>query len=404
MKLFDLIILLSLPLGLAAAGRGRPHRGQVQSRQPLNHPGLLHSAQDFQRIKGLVDAKKEPFATGWNKLVNRANVDYVPRPQANICRGTDPSCTQNYQVFYRDIHAAYANAIYWKITGSEAHADTAAAILDAWSSEAPPIMGSSDRYLAAGIYGYQFANVAEILRGYSGWDGLPAAISFLKNNFYTLNSKFLIEHNGAVIDHYWANWDLCNLCSMHAIGVLSDNTTMVDEAIDYFKTGAGNGAIKNAIWKIHIEEGSGKKLGQNQESGRDQGHAMFNYGLLGVLAQQSLHQGDDLFALLDNRILAGSEYSSKYNTGHDVPFATFTNSHGTATVISADQRGNIRPIGELLVAQYESIRGLNASWTKEYRDLVVEQGGGAEGGGGDYGPNSGGYDAFGFGTILYRRK
>lgn len=92
---------------------------------------------------------------------------------------------------------------------------------------------------------------------------------------------------------------------MHAIGVLSDNKTMIKEAIDYFKNGAGNGAIKNAIWTVHTEEGSGKQLGQNQESGRDQGHTMFNQNLLGVLAQQSYNQGEDLFALLDNRILAG---------------------------------------------------------------------------------------------------
>lgn len=87
-----------------------------------------------------------------------------------------------------------------------------------------------------------------------------------------------------------------------------------------------------------------------------------------------------------------------------MPFATFKNSHGTYTAISSQDRGNIRPIGELLVAHYESVRGLNASWTKEYRDMVVKNGNGAEGGGGDYGTSSGGYDQLGFGTILFRRE
>jgi hypothetical protein len=36
-----------------------------------------------------------------------------------------------------------------------------------------------------------------------------------------------------------------------------------------------------------------------------------------------------------------------------------------------------------------------------YRDLVVEIGGGSEGGSGDYGSNSGGYDQLGWGTLLY---
>ena len=97
-----------------------------------------------------------------------------------------------------------------------------------------------------------------------------------------------------------------------------------------------------------------------------------------------------------------AEYVFKYNTGNDVPFTSYTNSHGTADVISASGRGGIRPIAELLYAHYNGVKGLNASWTGAYRDLVVEDGGSAEGGSGDYGSNSGGYDQFGFGTALFR--
>ena len=97
-----------------------------------------------------------------------------------------------------------------------------------------------------------------------------------------------------------------------------------------------------------------------------------------------------------------TEYTAKYNTGHDVPFSTFTNSHGTAEEISDHGRGQLRPVGELLYAHYHGVKGLNASWTGAYRDLVVEDGDGAEGGGGDYGSTSGGYDQLGFGTLLFR--
>lgn len=87
-----------------------------------------------------------------------------------------------------------------------------------------------------------------------------------------------------------------------------------------------------------------------------------------------------------------------------MPFSNYTNRHGTATQISESARGNIRPIAELLFAHYNGVKGLNASWTGEYRDLVVEAGNGAEGGGGDYGSNSGGYDQLGFGTLLFRLR
>jgi hypothetical protein len=53
--------------------------------------------------------------------------------------------------------------------GRHAYADRAVAFLNAWSSTLTEITGNADRYLAAGIYGLQFANAAEIMRTYSGW-------------------------------------------------------------------------------------------------------------------------------------------------------------------------------------------------------------------------------------------
>jgi hypothetical protein len=92
---------------------------------------------------------------------------------------------------------------------------------------------------------------------------------------------------------------------LHAIGVLSDNQTAINQAYNVFKTGDGNEALSKAIWKIHTEAGTGKPLGQGQEAGRDQGHALLDFALVGVFAQQAYNQGEDLFALLGNRILAG---------------------------------------------------------------------------------------------------
>lgn len=69
--------------------------------------------------------------------------------------------------------------------------------------------------------------------------------------------------------------------------------------------------------------------------------------------------------------------------------------------ISNASRGDIRPTWELLYNHYGVLKGQNVTWTKQYRDLLVEKGGGAEGGCGDFGPNSGGYDQLGWGTLLY---
>ncbi|CAI6058701.1 unnamed protein product [Clonostachys chloroleuca] len=394
--------------GCALAVHPQPHSRSRLSTTPMasdafNHPGLLHTDADFQRAKKLVDSGKAPWSVGWGKVVRRANPDYKPSPQDILVRGKTPERPENYALLYRDLASAYALAIRWAVTDNSTFADAAARIVDAWTESLTDIWGSSDKFLAAGIYGYQFANVAEILRSYSGWKGLDATASMLIRVFYVKNQHFLTAHNGAHIESYWANWDLCNIASMMSIGVLADNHTIWNEAVDYFKHGVGNGAIEKAIWSLHTEEKTGKQLGQNQEAGRDQGHATLDFALLGVIAQQGFNQGEDLFGYLDDRILAGMEYVSKYNVGEDVPFTTYTNAvHGTQTKISDSGRGTIRPMAELFVAHYGSIKGRDVSWTKAYRDLVVGKGDGAEGGGGDYGTTSGGYDQLGHGTLLYR--
>ena len=277
--------------------------------QAYTHPGLLHSSADFTRIQEKVNTSAEPWSTGWTRLTNNSHAasTYVPSPQATVYRGTSDDFTENYPDLYNDAAAAYALAIRWKVSGTTAYADTAKNVLDAWAGNLTEINGTSDKYLASGLYGYQLANAAEILRDYSAWstDSFDALASMLQDVFYPMNHDFLVNHNGAADDHYWANWDLSNIATMQAIGILADNKTIYDEAVDYFKNGVGNGQIEKAIWKLYSEDGSGKSLGQGQEAGRDQGHSMLDFALLGVIAQQSYNQGDDLFAYLDDRILAG---------------------------------------------------------------------------------------------------
>ncbi len=79
--------------------------------------------------------------------------------------------------------------------------------------------------------------------------------------FYPINKDFLARHNGTANDHYWANWDLCNMASVMAIGVLCDDSAIYNDAIEYFKTGIGNGSIKHAVVYVHPDG-----LGQWQEA------------------------------------------------------------------------------------------------------------------------------------------
>lgn len=98
-----------------------------------------------------------------------------------------------------------------------------------------------------------------------------------------------------------------------------------------------------------------------------------------------------------------AEYIGKYNVGQDVPYTAYNSYQGNQTVISNNSRGTVRPGFELLSAHYGQLKGLDSSWTDAYRDWVnVNSTSGVEGGGGNYGTTSGGFDGLGFGTLLYR--
>jgi len=357
------------------------------------HPGLLHSDADFARMKEhLHDA---PWDAGWQRLIANphASLNWKPHPAAIVYRGRDAKAThpENYASLFNDIAAAYACGLRWRISGDTAYADKSVEIMNAWSSTLTKITGSSDEALAAGIYGYEFANAAEIMRSYPGWKPGDFARfqGMMLNVFYPMNHDFLTLHHNTKIDHYWANWDDCNLDSMLAIGVLCDRRDIYNEAIDYFKFGKGNGAIEQAVYFIHPDN-----LGQWQESGRDQGHTMMGVGMVGAFCEMTWKQGDDMYGYDNNRFLAGCEYIAKYNLGEDVPFKPYVDSLANQPVISSNSRGNLRPVWELVYNHYVKLKGLSAPYTTRMAAKVRP-----EGGGGDYGPNSGGFDQLGYGTL-----
>ncbi len=379
--------------------------GAAPATRTFAHPGLLHSAEDLARIREKLAVSAAPWQAGWERLTanSHASLDWTPHPVEIVYRGYDGQHTENYAQLFRDAAAAYALALRWKLGGDSRYADKAVEIMNAWSGKLTAIRGTSDAALAAGIYGYEFANAGELMRDYKGWStaDIERFKQMLLQVFYPINHDFLVRHNNAQIDHYWANWDLAQLNTILAIGVFTDSSTLYDEAIDYFKHGAGNGSVTKAIWKLYPEQG----LGQVQESGRDQGHAMLVIALLGSLCQMAWNQGDDLFGYDDNRVLKGAEYVAAYNVCDKdgscddslvLPFTTYSNSDVTQTTISPTGRGALRPEWELLYNHYVVLKGLKAPYLTRFAAKVR-----AEGGGGDYGPNSGGYDQLGYGTLLY---
>ncbi|MFF7259910.1 alginate lyase family protein [Streptomyces sp. NPDC008159] len=361
------------------------------------HPGMLHTRADLERMATKVKAGAAPYTAGFARLTaNRhSQTTWLPNPLTTPARGG--RYVQNYGALYHDIHAAYQNALRWKITGDTAHADTARDICNAWSGTLKGIAGGSEVVLMAGLQGYQFANVGELMRGYPGFD-LARFQDMLVTHFYPMNHDFMHRKTNC-IGHYWANWDLCSMASVMAIGILCDDRAKFNETVDYFHHGAGNGALDKAIPHVY-----GKDLAQWQESGRDQGHSLLGIGLMGTICEMAWNQGLDLYGAEDSKFRKACEYVARYNLGHKVPYTTYTWENGVhcvkteETVISEGGRGGERPVWARVYHHYANRRGMAMPNTRE---MLARSG--PEGGGGDYGPNSGGFDELGFGTLTYTR-
>jgi hypothetical protein len=351
-----------------------------------------------------VATKASPWVEGWDVLTANAHasLSWQAHPVSVVYRGDDGVHGQNYALLYNDMAAAYAHALSWQVSGDTAHADQAVAILDAWAHTLTDIQGTADAQLAAGLYGSQFANAAEILRTYSGWAAADVARSqaLLLNVFYPICHEFLVRHNAAPITHYWSNWDLCNIAAILAIGVFAEHRTLVDEAVAYFKTGAGNGCIMQTVYYLHPGH-----LGQTQEAGRDQGHNTLSIALLATICEMAWNQGVDLYGFDNNRVLAGAEYAAMgnlidstgaYATMPFVPYQSATS--GLQTAFATDGQGQIRPNWACLHHHYVNRRGIAAPYT-----TLMMHAAAPEGGGGNYGPNSGGYDQLGYGTLTCSR-
>ncbi|KAJ0416594.1 chondroitin AC/alginate lyase [Aspergillus carlsbadensis] len=366
------------------------------------HPGLLVTDSEVSRIQTKLAAEKEPWVSAWAyfESLSFSSSSYTPNAVSDIDRPT------NGEILWHDAAAAFNLALRWKVTQEDEYADAASAILSAWGKTLTTFSGGDDKYLSAGLQGYELANAAELLRDYApfvedGWDTFVdmAVNVILPLNFAFLNHEEPSQHN---VLHFFANWELAQVASIQAISVLTENATAWEFAIDYFKNGDGNGAIGNAITPLVEDPDTGAALGQGQESGRDQGHSALDQQLLAAVAQQAWNQGEDLFVLNDSLILRGAEYFARYNLGHDVPFEPYTNGIVSYTDISSASRGATRPTWELLYAHYVQIKGLDAPYTVAYRNNTLEYFGGLFEKGIGYGEGSGHYDGVGWGTLLYR--
>ena len=440
---------------LLMAGQAVAQTTEYDTDRGFIHPGGLHTQADFDRVKAQIAAKNQTVAKAYNKLkaAEYAQASVQTYPVETIVRG---GTGENYINAARGATMAYQNALRWKIGGTKANANAAVRILMAWANTTTAISGTSDACLAYGLYGYQFAQAAELMRDYDGWAAedfekfqqwmltvwYPGAIGFLRSRNGTWeNSSKWWKAPG----HYWSNWGLCNALCVMSIGILCDNVQIYNEGISFIKydqvgnftdppvihevTGhddyTGQGAIQNdgltdflgnlvvttsdvtgSKFQVssgeEVEVGGYGYLGQMNESGRDTGHSAMALGLIVDIAKIAWNQGDDLFAYMNHRLAAGIEYvAAQTQSAQGLPWTDYiygTNgiyySDGRAWVMTEPALGaQMRPYWGTVIGIYEGVKGVRMPFSElAYQQMGIDEGG--------KGSTSGGYDHLGYSVLM----
>lgn len=398
----------------------------------FKHPGGLHTAADFERVKSQIHTNSK-VTSAYNVLLNAeySQSTIASYPVETIVRGGGVG--ENYINAARGATMAYQNALRWKIDGTEDNARKAIEILNAWARTTKSVSGDSNYALASGLYGYQFANAAELMRDYDGWSesDFNTFKQWMLKVWYPPCIGFLRGRNGTwenagrwwqAPGHYWSNWGLCNVLAVISIGILCDDVFIYNQGMSFFKYDqvgtfrdprTANPILNDGLTEFlgnlvvtttesDLETGAYGKLGQMQESGRDVGHAVMAAGLAVDIAHVGWNQGDDLFSFMDHRLAAGIEYIAAQNL--NTSGLPWTNYHygesglhwsdGRTWLQTAPALGEqIRPYWGTVIGHYEGIKGVEMPFSKKVYNKMGIDGGGA-------GSTSGGYDHLGYSVLM----
>lgn len=347
-------VMLAFALAAPALGQDAP--------RAFAHPGLLHTRADLERMRLRVAAGEEPWRGGFERLRadRHSRADWKLNGPCEVVTRAPQGSPGNGRMV-ADGNAAYQNALMWCVTGEEAHARKAVAILDAWSA-ALRRMDGRDVQLGAGLNGFKFANAAELMRhAYAGWG--PAEVARCERMLREVVCPPLMEFatfaNG--------NWDGACVKTLLAVGVFCDDRELFERALRYYRSGEGNGRLTHYV----VNE-----AGQCQESGRDQQHTQLGLGLLAEACEVAWSQGVDLYGEADSRLLKGFEYTARYNLGQEVPFEARVDVTGKYrhARISEEGRGALRPVFEMAWNHYGVRRGLPAPYTRRAAERARPEG------------------------------
>lgn len=320
--------------------------------QRFQHPGLPFTTEDLTRLKQNIT--QEPWLSAWNAFRNNgsSSLSYAPRgPFVTVSRAPD----LNNIAWRTDMVAIHNLALMWIFTGDSAYARKATDLLDSWAVT-NTVWTGNESMLDIGDYAQYWGTGADILKAtFPGWSAANTAHvnSYFANVLWPTSfvPNPLRDNNKGAIQ----------LKIAFAVAAFLNDQAKWNQAVEVYRIDAGGG-LRNSL-----------PNGQVGDAGRDD-HWFVQADALMWSAEVAWKQGVDLYAELDNRLLAIGELYDRFNidtTGLQfIPYGGYS-AYYTRWGIAGGIRRQAA-FHNLIQGAYTLRKGLPAPYSAQMRSLVGE--------------------------------
>ena len=382
----------------------------------FTHPGIGMSKAMLDNMRDHVRAADEPWASAFVQFskygksstspvirVSTSNNDYM-----NIPGGGSGSVGHTIiKNMEQDADTSFAQMIMWYITGNETYRQNAIRIIRDWS-QCQSIGSIFDEQIRVSLAVYKFSFTADLLR----YSDTPTS-AYMWTSSDTTNFTNFLALMESKYDRYWHFMNQHTFTLMGTMGsaifrndpsdyqnAIKRITTNPELGSSYDYTDPENphnrgGSIKDQIRAVTKNVKTGETVPENiqlVEMGRDQPHSYADIGGLSTVAMTAYIQGTKvdpssgeysaasnsvhIFNFLNDRILYGANYLSKYNLWNNVTYIpSYSSQISTGQIYespSTSDRGRIDPGIGIVYSYYRYIEQKSDMDTNENSKYLAQ--------------------------------
>ena len=347
------------------------------------HPGIGLTKGILDRARAQVLAKREPWFSGFNKLAahpsSAKTITCRNQSQKNPSKPDDDAFNSRSTLrrLQGDADKAYRQALMYYFTGELVYRANAMNIIRVWSEMDPDKYDSFNASHIHAPYAVKDLVMAAELMRYTDCSDpelefTDRDLSHLKKNIIDPSIKTFMYSNG-----WFMNQSGYPLAGAMACFIFLNDREGYEKRVEWFtvnKNAPNKGwssSIKDLFRRVEVNALTGEQVDepfvQLMEMGRDQAHSAGDMEIAVNTARMMNAQGTKVdpvsgtvstaadavgpYEFLDDRILAGADYVSRFMLGYDTPWIPSPSSIGANGEVeqiyarlSDNYRGRIRDL------------------------------------------------------------